>query len=296
MGGRLAASGIPGPRADASPGVVPSPEQIRQTESTDYGVSRTIRQTVQPKGTIRRLTVAVVLDNKKVAKKNSDGTETFLTEPRSPEEMDQCRDLVQAAVGFNQERGDVVTIKNMPFPSEAKPQKKIPATPWYTKWQKQSYMAPGLKYAAFIILFIIAYMVLLRPMRKRVFQALSDVSPALVAAGEAQLPLHGEARALKDGARPKAAQLGAAPPGQIDNQPAATAAGVPERDAQLPGETVSLEKISDEQIERELIQEASVMEMGNRKYMAMKKKLSEKARKDPEMISQLIRTLLHEKA
>jgi rRNA pseudouridine-1189 N-methylase Emg1 (Nep1/Mra1 family) len=56
-----------------------------------------------------------------------------------------------------------------------------------------------------------------------------------------------------------------------------------------------LEK-SDEQIERELMKEANMIDLGGRKYAAMKKKLVEKAQKEPEMVSQLLRTLLREKA
>jgi len=45
-----------------------------------------------------------------------------------------------------------------------------------------------------------------------------------------------------------------------------------------------------------LIREANQVDMGGRKFAAMKKKLMDKARKDPEMVSQLIRTMLRERA
>jgi flagellar biosynthesis/type III secretory pathway M-ring protein FliF/YscJ len=44
------------------------------------------------------------------------------------------------------------------------------------------------------------------------------------------------------------------------------------------------------------MKEATAVDMGGRKYVVMKKRLVEKAKKDPEMVSQLIRTLLREKA
>jgi flagellar biosynthesis/type III secretory pathway M-ring protein FliF/YscJ len=53
---------------------------------------------------------------------------------------------------------------------------------------------------------------------------------------------------------------------------------------------------ADDEIERELMKEASLAELGTRKHAVMKKKLVEKATKEPELISQLLRSLLHEKA
>jgi len=65
---------------------------------------------MQP-GAIRRLTVAVLV-NGSVAT-TADGAETY--EPRSEEEMGALRDLVASAVGFDETRGDVITIKTLEF-------------------------------------------------------------------------------------------------------------------------------------------------------------------------------------
>jgi hypothetical protein len=85
-------------------------------------------------------------------------------------------------------------------------------------------------------------------------------------------------------------------PEQIAAPNSAAAASLPAGEHNLLEDAISLETATDEQIERELMREAGSVDMGNRKYAAMKKKLMEKARKDPEMVSQLIRTLLREKA
>ena len=52
--------------------------------------------------------------------------------------------------------------------------------------------------------------------------------------------------------------------------------------------------MSDEQIEQELLKEASMANIGNRKITAIKKKIVEKAKKDPESVSQLLRSVLRE--
>ena len=290
-GGVSGASGIPGtqsndgasaPRSSAS-----APERVRQSEVTNYEVNKMVRHTVMPKGTVRRLSVAVTLDHKTVWGKAKDGKRTSHSEPLSQQELDAYRELVLAAVGYNEQRGDVVTMKNVPFFSEMKPEEEsAPVVPWYSRWQTQTYLMPGMKYAALIVLFFIAYFVLVRPVRNRVFQAFSTATPLLGESAEAESMSESAPKALGGSTRPE----------QYSGLAPASASSLPAGDLRMPEETYSLETASDEQIERELLREANTVDMGNRKYAVMKKKLTDKARKDPEMVSQLIRTLLREKA
>jgi len=300
-GGQAGAAGIPGLASNvgsATPQTVPaSPERVRQSESTNFDISRSVTHTVRPKGKVRRLSVAVAVNNKTVQDKTSDGKAASHEEPRTPQEMSTYRDLVLAAVGFDASRNDVVTIQNVPFYSELKkPVEPAAAAPWYKKLPTQSYLLPGIKYAAFIVLFIIAYLVFVRPVRKRVFQALSTSVPAAITGQAAAAGLTAaefrEAQ-LAAGGTPKA--LAAAAPAERIAAPAA-AAGLPAGEMHLPEAAMALDSASDEEIERELMREANVADMGNRKYSVMKKRLSDKAKKDPEVVSQLIRTFLHEKA
>lgn len=290
--GGAGAAGIPGTRSNVGETVtqiVSVPERIRQSETTNYEVNRLVRHTFQPKGTVRRLSVAVILDHQTVYAAGNDGRSVSRSEPRSQKDLNAYRELVLAAVGYNPDRGDVVTIENVPFFSESKPEEPTPVAPWYLKWQShpylQPYIMPAIKYGAFIILFLLVYFVLFRPIRKRVFQALA---PALPASQEedAQLTSETDPKALP-GTRQE--QLGAGEEPSAASLPAADSL-----DSQQG--IMSLEAASDEQIERELIREANNVEMGGRKHAAMKKKLIDKAKKDPEMMSQLIRTLLRERA
>jgi flagellar M-ring protein FliF len=286
-GGAGIASGVPGAQANISPPAqsgASTPERIRQSEITNYEVSKLVRHTMQPKGSvIRRLSIAVILDNKTVYSKTKDGKTVAATEPRSQKDLDSYRDIVLATVGFNQQRGDVATIENIPFSSESKPEEPQPPVPLYAKYQV--YLLPGLKYLAIIVLFLLAYIIFVRPLRKRVFHTMSV---AAIGAGELaqnQLSAESEAKALPSGK--SLDELSAA-------EGAASQNALPASDASISGEIFSLEA-SDEQIERELMREANLVDLGNRKYAAMKKKLIDKAKKDPEMVSQLVRSLLREK-
>jgi flagellar M-ring protein FliF len=84
---------------------------IRNEETVNYEISRTVRTFVRESGIIRRLSVAVLVNG--ITTGAEDGTTTY--EPRSDEEMQQLTALVRSAVGFNEERGDTLEIVNLPF-------------------------------------------------------------------------------------------------------------------------------------------------------------------------------------
>ena len=112
------ASNLPSGDAGGSEGA--SQSRISETrERTNFEVSETTREVVKTPGAIKRLTVAVLVDG--VATVNSAGE--AVTEPRSEEELAALQELVAAAVGFDAERGDVITLKSMGFepvvPTEA---------------------------------------------------------------------------------------------------------------------------------------------------------------------------------
>lgn len=78
---------------------------------TNYEISETSREVVRGPGDIRRLTVAVLVND--IATTAADGTVS--TVPRSDEELAALRDLVASAVGLDEARGDVITIRSMAF-------------------------------------------------------------------------------------------------------------------------------------------------------------------------------------
>lgn len=105
------ASNLPdGDAAAASP----APPQSRRSEnqaSSRYEVSEVKTETVMMPGALRQVHVAVLIND---AAANSDGA-TPAASPRPDDEIEALRKLVAAAVGFNEARGDVVTIESLPF-------------------------------------------------------------------------------------------------------------------------------------------------------------------------------------
>lgn len=83
----------------------------RNRQRTNFEVSETVRETVRPAGEVARVTVAVMVDGRRVIAE--DGTETW--EPRTEAELGQLKELVETAIGFDEARGDRVTIQNLEF-------------------------------------------------------------------------------------------------------------------------------------------------------------------------------------
>lgn len=78
---------------------------------TNYEISETERQLLRAPGAVKRMTVAVLVND--VTTIAADGTAN--TTARAEEELDALRELVSAAVGFDAARGDVITLRSMPF-------------------------------------------------------------------------------------------------------------------------------------------------------------------------------------
>lgn len=108
--GVTVASNLPSGAANGS-GATSQSQNTETRERTNFEVSETTREVLRTPGSIRRLTVAVLVDGVKTVA--ADGTTTV--EARSVEELAALRDLVAAAVGFDESRGDVITLKSMSF-------------------------------------------------------------------------------------------------------------------------------------------------------------------------------------
>ncbi len=88
---------------------------LRNEETVNYEISKTVRTHVRESGAVRQLSVAVLVNGTTTVAE--DGTTTY--EPRSDEEMQQLSSLVRSAVGLNEERGDKLEIVNLPFADAA---------------------------------------------------------------------------------------------------------------------------------------------------------------------------------
>jgi flagellar M-ring protein FliF len=99
------------PDGDAAGGGTANNENSETRALTNFEVSETQREIRRLPGAVKRLTVAVLINDAAIV--NPDGTTTI--EPRSDEELADLQELVTSAVGFDEERGDLITLRSMPF-------------------------------------------------------------------------------------------------------------------------------------------------------------------------------------
>jgi len=104
------ANALPGGQQNQSSQAGPKSDSTHTEETTNYEISKTVRTKTHDGGTVKRVSVAVVVDGDSA---DTDGRETY--KPRSPQELKQIETLVKSAMGFDASRGDQVQVVNMAF-------------------------------------------------------------------------------------------------------------------------------------------------------------------------------------
>lgn len=82
-------------------------------ETVNYEISNTLRTEISEGGRLRRLSVAVAVDGVTTPGEGENAAPQYA--PRSAEEMQRLTQLVRSAVGFNEQRGDVIEVVNAQF-------------------------------------------------------------------------------------------------------------------------------------------------------------------------------------
>ncbi len=83
----------------------------RQEETNNYEIGKTVRTLIQDQPRLARISLAVMVDGTTVA--NASGKASW--QPRSKDELDRIATLVKSAIGFDEKRGDTVSVVSMPF-------------------------------------------------------------------------------------------------------------------------------------------------------------------------------------
>lgn len=144
------AQGVPGALTNQPPAAGTAPEvatgqagqavteKINSSRSAtrNFELDRTVSHTKVGLGGLRRVSAAVVLDNRKVLQEDG----TVVSKPYSEEELARFTDLVKEAVGFDATRNDRVTVTNAAFREvmeEAEPAVDLWDRPWFWPLARQ---------------------------------------------------------------------------------------------------------------------------------------------------------------
>lgn len=169
--GSATPGGIPGALTNQPPATGLAPEQLpnnangteapvpsnsRSQATRNYELDRTVSYTKHQKGRLRRLTVAVVVDDKLTF--DEQGRPVRI--PWTDQELERLSILVRDAVGFSAARGDSVNVLNERFVD-------LPLTGDYAeKWWESDAAKFWLKQAAGLLIILVLLVGFLRPLLK----------------------------------------------------------------------------------------------------------------------------------
>ncbi len=155
--------GIPGVQSNlqgSSGGLVNSePPSNKSSRTTNYEISKTISKIVNPVGTIKSLSVSILVADRIVQGENS---ETADSVPLSDEELKSIEKMVASALGIIPERGDKINVVSMPFSDS--PEKEI-AAQQLPETLVYQYL-PAIKIFLIALGALLFYLLLIRPIIK----------------------------------------------------------------------------------------------------------------------------------
>lgn len=166
--------------ADPLKGVSEKGVQVTARSTKNYELDRAVRHTKAAMGVITKIGVGVLLNERPLppgakVEKNPDGS-TPTSVPYTQEEIDRLNQLVKGAVGFNGDRGDVVTVVATKFEPQIDPN----AVPWYRDENYQTIVNAGVIGGIFLVVFF----AVVRPMVRRLLAP--EIDPKALADAAAQ--------------------------------------------------------------------------------------------------------------
>lgn len=130
--GMTSPAGVPG-----TPSTLPRPvsragpsagDLSRKTENTSYQASRVVRRMKLPQGSVRRVSVSVLVDQR-LRWEVAGGKPKQIFDAPPPEQLKALKDIVSGVAGIDTNRGDVVIVESIPFEatiSQVPPDNLIP--------------------------------------------------------------------------------------------------------------------------------------------------------------------------
>jgi flagellar M-ring protein FliF len=270
--GAAGASGVPGtastlPRPTSRPGNSAANRVTRMTENIIYQATRTVKKMRLPAGTVRKMSLAILVDQDLTWEPDKAGFKRVLSPP-SPEKLKTIHDLVAGITGLNTERGDQLIVETLPFestlsidpPEKIKPAAPKPQSP--LKWPpdgKTLLIGGGAALALIVVGFVAA--ILFRGGRPKVTASSDKALPAPAKAEAGHAAIEGAKGSLEK---------------QIESKLA-------ERDAMQ------------QQMENQALSALNIAPVITKTAEVLAKHLREKIKTEPEVSAQVLRTWIHEK-
>lgn len=134
-------------------------ESEREESQITYEVSKSVRKIIEPYGDIRKVSLAIVVDGKYEKVKGQKGEEVKYV-PRSAKDLNDIKNLVARAVGYDEERGDKIEVLNIPFEAESSVDEKG----ILEKAERKELIFNVSKYVFYLVIFAAIILFVIRPL------------------------------------------------------------------------------------------------------------------------------------
>ena len=163
--------------ADPNKGVSEKGVQVVARSTKNYELDRAVRHTKSAMGNVQKLGVGVLINERPIppgmkVEKPADGSPAPTTIPYTQEELDRLNQLVRGAVGFNDQRGDIVTVVATRFEPPVDPDACLG-----TKTKPWPLWSTAVSLPCLFLLFVLF---VVRPMIQKMMKP--EVDPAAIAA------------------------------------------------------------------------------------------------------------------
>ncbi len=157
----------------------PPPTDTRTESTTNYEVDKTVSHTRQSTGRINRLSAAVVINYRSALDEEGNP----INEPLSAEEIEKITALVKQTIGFNEIRGDTLTVTNSQFNLQEESLEEIPLWKDPDTILLAKEIGKQLLIAAIVLYFL---QKILRPFLRTLLPPPPPPAPALIGQEEAE--------------------------------------------------------------------------------------------------------------
>ncbi|MGA7560248.1 MAG: flagellar basal-body MS-ring/collar protein FliF [Terriglobales bacterium] len=149
--------------------------QSSKSDSSTFAVSKNIRHVLNPAGRVRRLTASVLIDDATETKQENGKPSTgAVRRKRTPEEMTAIEKLARAAIGIDDQRGDLLAVENLSFQTAPVEAPEVPGK--LDKYRLLILPWVGvLRYVGITLLFLLVYALVLNPVKKHAIAAFKQI-------------------------------------------------------------------------------------------------------------------------
>ncbi|MCX8084754.1 MAG: flagellar basal-body MS-ring/collar protein FliF [Calditerrivibrio sp.] len=164
-------------------------QYTKNEETQNFEVGRTVTKEEKSIGSVKRLTIAVVVNDKaEIVKDGKKETTKYV--PRTKEELEKIKALVAKAAGFDEKRGDQIEVTNVSFDTSQTTESKL-----IEKEKMNELIIQISKYVMALIMFLLFYFLVIRPILKKLGDIKETKTGELAAVGD--IPIKGSQLDLK---------------------------------------------------------------------------------------------------